>query len=70
MSFTMQSEDDIERTISVIKSSIMKRGTLPEDLVESIKADLSGLRPELVSYFLDELSRECRGAVKYFTCGE
>ncbi|MCF6096967.1 hypothetical protein L1766_08175 [Thermovorax subterraneus] len=66
MTPSIQNFKDVERTVSVIKSSIMKRGALPENLVESITAELAVSKPEIVSCFLEQLSRECPGAAKYF----
>ncbi|KXG77337.1 MAG: hypothetical protein PWP45_617 [Tepidanaerobacteraceae bacterium] len=66
MTPSIQNIEDVERAISVIKSSIMKRGALPENLVESITAELTVSKPEIASCFLDKLFQECPGAAKYF----
>lgn len=47
----IQTGEDIERTISVIKSAIMKAGALSEDLVESIKAELAQASSDMISDF-------------------
>ncbi|ADL08395.1 hypothetical protein [Thermosediminibacter oceani] len=66
----IETGEDIERTISVIKSAIMKAGALSEDLVESIKAELREAKPDVVCDFLNKLARECPAAVEHFTNSE
>lgn len=66
----IQTGEDIERTISVIKSAIMKAGALSEDLVESIKAELAQASSDMISDFFKRLARECPAAVEHFTNSE